>query len=100
MPKNDPIWEQWTVVSGTGGAARVKCNHCGNEQLKNAAKCKRHVVKCRHNQDRELKERVAIELRIRSETKRLMADSDGAVDAVDNGEGVSGQVAADINNGK
>ncbi|CAG2113607.1 unnamed protein product, partial [Medioppia subpectinata] len=47
MPKRDDIWQHWTDVATDAGAkTRVKCNYCPNEQLKNAVKCKRHLIKC------------------------------------------------------
>lgn len=40
------LWNHWTWLGGTGKMSLMNCNYCPNKQLKNAPKCRRHLIKC------------------------------------------------------
>lgn len=47
LNRGSELWTHWTWLGGTGKMSLMRCNYClVNKQLKNAPKCRRHLIKC------------------------------------------------------
>lgn len=47
LNRGSELWTHWTWLGGQGKMSLMKCNYCQvNKQLKNAPKCRRHLIKC------------------------------------------------------
>jgi len=49
LGKLDDIWCHWEEIGKNDkGQSRVKCVYCQNSQLRNATKCRHHLIVCGH----------------------------------------------------
>lgn len=47
LNRGSELWAHWTWMGGQGKMSLMRCNYCMvNKQLKNAPKCRRHLIKC------------------------------------------------------
>lgn len=47
LNRGSELWTHWTWLGGQGKMSLMRCNYClVNKQLKNAPKCRRHLIKC------------------------------------------------------
>lgn len=47
LNRGSELWTHWSWLGGQGKMSLMRCNYClVNKQLKNAPKCRRHLIKC------------------------------------------------------
>lgn len=47
LNRGSELWTHWTWLGGQGKMSLMQCNYClSNKQLKNAPKCRRHLIRC------------------------------------------------------
>ena len=47
LNRGSELWTHWLWLGGQGKMSLMRCNYCQvNKQLKNAPKCRRHLIKC------------------------------------------------------
>lgn len=47
LNRGSELWTHWSWLGGQGKMSLMRCNYCHvNKQLKNAPKCRRHLIKC------------------------------------------------------